>query len=78
MGDVCIGDVDHFEVNKVFEEMHRIPPRRGGKFMGMTYKRMIAANDGIGFAKKHLMVTRATLKCLLNGLRESIGVRLMV
>ena len=64
VGDVYVGNIDHFDVNNFFGELHKLPPRRDGKFKGMSYKKMIANNGGEGLAKKTFMDTKAILKCL--------------
>ena len=52
VADKPIRGIDHFEMNSFFNEVAKIPPTRYGKFKGMTYKEMIAANDGMGLHKE--------------------------
>jgi len=52
MADKPTGDIGHFEMNSFFNEVAKIPPTRYGKFKGMTYKEMIAANDDEGLHRE--------------------------
>jgi len=65
LGNERLSDINHFKMNKFFMELKRLPPKRGGKFKDMTFKQMIAANDGEGIHKQSFDGYKSPIKLFI-------------
>jgi len=70
MADQPVGGIDHFEMNSFFNEVAKIPPTRYGKFKGMTYKEMIAANDAEGLHRETFNGHKACINMFIRDCKD--------